>query len=265
MDGGGSKKAEGAETLDAVNSEASGGSDQDPVFVRRAFSAIADRYVLTNHVLSLGIDVLWRRRVARLVAEVGARKILDIATGSGDLAATIEKRVEGAEVVGADFCAPMLQHARRRGLRSLAVADGLQLPFADASFDAVTVGYGLRNMASWDAAMVEFLRVLLPGGRLVVLDFSLPSNRLIRGPYRFYLHRVLPKIGGWLAGDRGPYEYLGDSIERFPSGDAMCDRLRGNGFAEPIAEALWGGISSIYVATKGGTRRAAAPEIEVDR
>ena len=226
------------------------GHDQDPVFVRRAFSAIADRYVLTNHVLSLGIDVLWRRRVAKLVAEGGARRILDIATGSGDLAATVEKRIEGAEVVGADFCAPMLRHAKRRGLRSLAVADGMQLPFADEAFEAVTVGYGLRNMASWDAAMTEFLRVLVPGGRLVILDFSLPTAAILRGPYRFYLHRVLPKIGGWLAGDRAAYEYLGDSIERFPSGEEMCRRLRGNGYVEARAEALCGGISSIYVATK---------------
>jgi demethylmenaquinone methyltransferase/2-methoxy-6-polyprenyl-1,4-benzoquinol methylase len=224
--------------------------DQDPVFVRRAFSAIADRYVLTNHVLSLGIDVLWRRRVAKLVAEGGARKILDIATGSGDLAATLEQRIEGSEVVGADFCAPMLRHARKRGLRSLAVADGMQLPFADEAFEAVTVGYGLRNMASWDAAMREFLRVLVPGGRLVVLDFSLPKAAILRVPYRFYLHRVLPKIGGWLAGDRSAYEYLGDSIERFPRGAAMCERLRDSGYAQARAQALWGGISSIYVATK---------------
>ena len=238
------------------------GHDQDPVFVRRAFSAIADRYVLTNHVLSLGIDVLWRRRVAKLVAEGGARRILDIATGSGDLAATIEKRIDGAEVVGVDFCAPMLRHARKRGLSSLAVADGMRLPFAGAAFEAVTVGYGLRNMASWDAAMSEFLRVLMPGGRLVVLDFSLPTAAILRGPYRFYLHRILPMIGGWLAGDRSAYEYLGDSIERFPGGEAMCQRLRDNGYAEARAEALWGGISSIYVATKSsnGTDSSSRPE-----
>ena len=228
------------------------GRDQDPAFVRRAFSAIADRYVLTNHVLSLGIDVLWRRRVATLVAEGGARRILDIATGSGDLAATVGKRIEGAEVIGADFCAPMLRHAQRRGLRSLAVADGMQLPFADEAFEAVTVGYGLRNMASWDAAMTEFLRVLVPGGRLVILDFSLPTSAILRGPYRFYLHRVLPRIGGWLAGDRSAYEYLGASIERFPSGDEMCRRLRDNGYVDARAEALCGGISSIYVATRAG-------------
>jgi len=223
-------------------------ADQDPAFVRRAFSAIAPRYVLTNHVLSLGIDVLWRRRVAKEVKAGGGRQILDIATGSGDLAEAVQKALPGAEVIGADFCAPMLVQARRRGLKSLAVADGMKLPFDDASFDAVTVAYGLRNMASWSDAMREFSRVLRPGGCLVVLDFSLPTG-IIRRPYRFYLHRMLPTIGGWLAGDRGAYEYLGDSIERFPAGGEMCRRLRDNGFAEARSTPLCGGISSIYVAT----------------
>jgi len=222
-------------------------ADQDPAFVRRAFSAIASRYVLTNHVLSLGIDVLWRRRVAGEVKASGAQQILDIATGSGDLAEAVQKASPDAEVIGADFCAPMLVQARRRGLKSLAVADGMRLPFEDAMFDAVTVAYGLRNMASWSDAMREFSRVLRPGGCLVVLDFSLPKG-MIREPYRFYLHRVLPTIGGWLAGDRGAYEYLGDSIERFPAGEEMCQRLRGNGFVEARSTALCGGISSIYVA-----------------
>ena len=221
--------------------------DQDPAFVRRAFSAIASRYVLTNHVLSMGIDVLWRRRVAKEVKAGGARQILDIATGSGDLAEAVQKALPEAEVIGADFCAPMLVQARRRGLKSLAVADGMQLPVEDACFDAVTVAYGLRNMASWSDAMREFSRVLRPGGRLVVLDFSLPTG-VIREPYRFYLHHILPTIGGWLAGDRGAYEYLGDSIERFPAGGEMCQRLRDNGFVEARATSLCGGISSIYVA-----------------
>lgn len=232
-------------------------ADQDPVFVRRAFSAIASRYVVTNHVLSLGIDMLWRRRVAKEVRAGGAQQILDIATGSGDLAAAVQKALPKADVIGADFCAPMLEQARRRGLKSLAVADGMKLPFEDGCFDAVTVAYGLRNMASWSDAMREFSRVLRPGGRLVVLDFSLPTG-VIREPYRFYLHRILPTIGGWLAGDRAAYEYLGDSIERFPAGEMMCQRLRDNGFVEARATPLCGGISSIYVAQVGGGDKAAA-------
>ncbi len=224
---------------------------QDPVFVRKAFSSIAGRYVLTNHVLSLGVDILWRRRVASMVKGFGAGRILDIACGSGDLAAEIIKKIPQAEVIAADFCAPMLEQARRRGLPMLLVADGMQLPFEESSFDALTVGYGLRNMASWDGALRELSRVLKPGGYLLVLDFSLPQG-ILRAPYRFYLHRILPMLGGWLTGNREAYDYLSDSIERFPSGEEMCSLMKANGFAEAESIPLWGGISSIYVGRKEG-------------
>jgi len=220
--------------------------DQNPAFVHRAFSSIAARYVLTNHVLSLGIDILWRRRVAALVREVNPRLILDVATGSGDLAMSVSAAVPGARVIGADFCAPMLAEARKRGLQELIVTDGLSLPFPAQTFDALTIGYGLRNMADWEAALREFLRVLKPGGRLVILDFSLPRFWLLRGPYRFYLHCVLPFLAGALTGNREAYAYLGDSIERFPSGDAMLQLISRNGFSEILWEPQFGGISSVY-------------------
>lgn len=220
--------------------------DQNPAFVHRAFSAIASRYVLTNHVLSLGIDILWRRRVAALVREVGPALILDVATGSGDLAATVSGAIPGATVIGADFCAPMLAEARKRGRTELIVCDGLALPFADNRFDALTIGYGLRNMADWAAALREFSRVLKPGGRLVVLDFSLPSHPLLRVPYRFYLHRVLPVLAGALTGNPTAYAYLGDSIERFPSGHEMLGLIRTSGFTDASWEPQCGGISSVY-------------------
>lgn len=230
-----------------------GDRDQDPNFVRGAFASIADRYVLTNHVLSLGIDVLWRRRVGRLVAAGGPRRVLDLATGSGDLAEAVGKACgPDTEVIGADFCAPMLRHARLRGLPKLVVADGMRLPFDDGIFDAITIGYGLRNMESWQGALKEMRRVLRPGGTLAVLDFSLPNWRLIRTPYRFYLHRILPTLGGWLTGNREAYAYLGESIERFPSGEAMVRLIESCGFGGARALPLWGGISSIYVATAEG-------------
>lgn len=223
--------------------------DQDPAFVRKAFASIADRYVLTNHVLSLGIDILWRRRVARLVAAEKPAAVLDLATGSGDLAEAVGRACgPGTRVIGVDFCAPMLRHARARGQSRLVVADGMRLPFSDGAFDAVTIGYGLRNMESWQGALWEMRRVLKPGGRLVILDFSLPGFPPIRGPYRFYLHRILPALGGWLTGNRDAYAYLGDSIERFPSGDAMRDLITDSEFDEAVAMPLWGGISSIYAA-----------------
>ncbi len=224
--------------------------DQNPHFVHRAFSSIASRYVVTNHVLSLGIDLLWRRRVARRLREARVRLVLDVATGSGDLARAVGRGVPGARVVGVDFCAPMLAEARKRGLGDLLVADGLELPFAEAAFDAVTIGYGLRNMADWAAALREFARVLKPGGVLVVLDFSLPQRRLLRAPYRFYLHRLLPRIAGALAGNREAYAYLGESIERFPAGEAMTDLLEQSGFSSPRWEPQCGGISSLYSARR---------------
>ncbi|MEM9282701.1 MAG: ubiquinone/menaquinone biosynthesis methyltransferase, partial [Verrucomicrobiota bacterium] len=176
--------------------------DQNPAFVHRAFSSIAKRYVMTNHVLCLGIDLFWRRRVAKLVAAQQPEVVLDIATGSGDLAFAVQKGSPESLVMASDFCAPMLEEARKRGLQDLFVADGLALPLGDRSVDAITIGYGLRNMANWSKAIEEFSRVLKPGGLLVVLDFSLPTNVLIRWPYRFYLHRVLPIIAGWLTGNR---------------------------------------------------------------
>lgn len=229
--------------------------DQNPDFVHRTFSSIAPRYVLTNHVLSLGIDVIWRRHVARRVRESiprggGVALVLDVATGSGDLALTLRDHVPGVRVIGADFCAPMLAEAARRGLSDLVVADGLSLPFRDRTFDALTIGYGLRNMADWAAALGEFFRVLKPGGRLVVLDFSRPASPLLRRPYRFYLHRVLPLIAGLLTGNRGAYAYLADSIERFPSGRDMVALLEANHFSGVVWEPQCGGISSVYSATR---------------
>ncbi len=222
---------------------------QDPTFVQRAFAAIAPRYVLANHILSLGIDVRWRRHVARRAAALRPARVLDVASGSGDLADAVQTTCPTALVVGADFCAPMLRHARRRGLPHLVVADGLSLPFADGTFDLLTVGFGLRNMADYAAASREFARVLRPSGSLMVLDFSLPRAALLRGPYRFYLHRVLPLLGGLVTGERAAYTYLGGTIETFPSGNAMTELLTANGFVTADATPFSGGIASLYVAT----------------
>jgi demethylmenaquinone methyltransferase/2-methoxy-6-polyprenyl-1,4-benzoquinol methylase len=225
---------------------------QDPTYVKEAFGKIAGRYVVTNHVLSLGIDVLWRKRVARTVAGRKPKRVLDVATGSGDLAAEIARLCPEAIVVGADFCAPMLAEARKRGLGNLVVADGLRLPFEDGEFDVVTVGFGLRNMADWALGVREMARVLRPGGLLVVLDFSLPESGIRRALYRFYLHQMLPKVAGLLTGKRDAYEYLGGTIERFPSGEAMREFLTANGFAVARAKSLSFGVASVYEAEKGG-------------
>ncbi len=224
------------------------GTIQDPSYVRDAFARIADRYVTTNHVLSLGTDILWRRRVARIVRRWKPERVLDVATGTGDLALEIQDACPDAEVTGSDFCAEMLAHAGRRGLGRTLVADALDLPFDDASFDVVTVAFGLRNMADYRAALGEMRRVLRSGGHLLVLDFSLPTGPL-RGPYRWYLHRVLPKLAGWLTREKDAYEYLGGSIEEFPMGEGMKELLREVGDVDPVALPLTFGVASIYTGT----------------
>ena len=223
---------------------------QDPAFVRGVFDRIAPRYDLTNTVLCVGCDSLWRRRVATLVRSWQPRDILDLATGSGVLADAIRRHNPVATITGVDFSEPMLRQARtQRGQRRLLVADALHLPLRDGSFDVVTVAFGLRNMASWPAALAEMHRVLRPGGHVVVLDFSLPDGWL-RAPYRFYLHRILPRLAGLVSREREGYEYLAESIESFPSGGAMTSLLADAGFAQATARPMTVGIVSLYSAHK---------------
>jgi len=222
---------------------------QNPAKVHGIFSSIAGRYDLANHLLSGGLDFLWRARSVQLVKAWNPRAVLDLATGSGDLALALQKAIPQAHVVGADFCLPMLQIAARKGLRPLVVADGTRLPLADASFDAVTVAFGLRNMESWPGALREMSRVLRPGGHLLVLDFSLPRPPLAT-LYRFYLHRVLPLVAGLLTGQRFGYEYLGESIESFPSGPDMRALIEQNNFCGAHDHRLAAGIVSIYTAER---------------
>jgi demethylmenaquinone methyltransferase/2-methoxy-6-polyprenyl-1,4-benzoquinol methylase len=141
---------------------------QNPAKVRGIFSSIAERYDLANHLLSGGLDFLWRARAVRMVKKWHPHSVLDLATGSGDLALAMQKAMPHVHIIGADFCLPMLQIAARKNLSPLVVADGTALPFADASFDAVAVAFGLRNMESWPGALREISRVLRPGGHLRV-------------------------------------------------------------------------------------------------
>ncbi|MBC8127067.1 MAG: ubiquinone/menaquinone biosynthesis methyltransferase [Gloeobacteraceae cyanobacterium ES-bin-144] len=220
----------------------------DAVYVRDAFARIADRYVLTNHVLSCGADIWWRKIVTARIRKLKPSRLLDVASGTGDLALEIQDHCPDCEVIASDFCAEMLAHAASRGVTHTLVADALNLPFPDANFDIVTVAFGLRNMADYPAALQEMRRVIRPGGRLFILDFSLP-NGLLRTPYRLYLHHVLPRMAGWLTGQRDAYEYLGGSIEAFPSGNAMNTLLESCGFTEASATPVSFGVVTIYEAT----------------
>jgi demethylmenaquinone methyltransferase/2-methoxy-6-polyprenyl-1,4-benzoquinol methylase len=224
-------------------------ASRDPAAVRVMFDRIAGRYDLANHLLSGGADVWWRHRAAQIVQGWQPRRVLDLATGSGDLALAIARKLPEAKITAADFSAEMLAQARRKGVRDTILADALRLPFESGTFDCVTVAFGLRNMADWGAALREMARVLAPGGHLLVLDFSIPSG-LLQPAYRFYLLRCLPALAGIVTGQRDAYDYLGASIEKFPSGPAMTALIEANGFRYATATVLTGGIATIYRATK---------------
>ena len=218
--------------------------------VRKMFGSIARRYDVANHLLSCGIDFYWRRRAAEIVAGWRPHRIADLATGTGDLALALQKKLQDAEIVGVDFLPEMLDLAQRKGVHQVVLADAMNLPFGDASFDCVTIAFGLRNLENWGAALTEISRALRTSGRLLVLEFSLPTTPILRAIYRFYLHRCLPLLGSFLTGKKTAYDYLGDSIEEFPSGNAMCQLMQANGFARPTFEPLTGGIVTIYTAQK---------------
>ena len=213
------------------------------------FGSIAARYDLANHLLSCGIDFYWRKRAAEIVANWQPKNIVDLATGTGDLALALQKKLPDTEIMAVDFLPEMLELAKRKGLRQTMVADAMKLPFADSSFDCATVAFGLRNMEDWGGALREMSRVLKPNGHVLVLEFSLPTMSILRALYRFYLHRCLPMLGSFLTKQKHAYDYLGDSIEEFPSGNAMTDLIAKSGFGLTTAEPLTGGIVTIYTAS----------------
>ena len=212
------------------------------------FGGIARRYDLANHTLSCGIDFYWRKRAANTVASWRPCKILDLATGTGDLALALQKKLPDAEVTGLDFLAEMLELAQRKGVRQTILGDAMKLPFPNGSFDCVTIAFGLRNMENWRGALAEMSRVLRRDGHLLVLEFSLPTISIVRTIYRFYLHRCLPMLGSFLTGRKSAYDYLGDSIEEFPSGCAMIDLIEASGFRRATLQPLSFGIVTIYTA-----------------
>src|SRR6476659_7918537 len=221
-----------------------------PAHVREMFGSIATRYDLANHVLSCGLDFYWRARAAEIVDAWHPHTIADLATGTGDLALAMQKKFPHAELTGVDFLPEMLELARRKGVRCVVLADAMKLPFEDASFDCVTIAFGLRNLENCSVALTEMWRVLNARGHLLVLEFSLPTTPILRAVYRFYLHRCLPMLGSFLTQKKSAYDYLGDSIEEFPSGDAMIDLIEANGFKHATLQPLSYGIVTIYTTAK---------------
>lgn len=214
------------------------------------FGSIARRYDLANHVLSCGCDFRWRKRAAAIVSGWNPKKVIDLAAGTGDLTVALEEALPKSEIVATDFSEEMLAIAKLKGVRKTVIADALALPFADGSFDCVTIAFGLRNITDWGAAVREMSRILRDGGHLLIMDFSLPQLTILRSGYRFYLHRLLPIFGSWLTGKKSAYDYLGDSIEQFPGGEAMLRLIEANGFRSAVGEPLSGGIVTVYTAEK---------------
>ncbi len=223
------------------------------------FGSIAGRYDLLNHALSLNRDRAWRRRAARAAAVEPGARILDLCGGTGDLTLALARHWPSASVTCCDFSHPMLRVAGRKFARvglddrcALLEADGLRLPFAERAFDAVTVAFGVRNFADMDLGFREILRVLRPGGRLVVLEFSTPTSPVLAAVYRWYLHRVLPRVGDRASGRSGPYGYLARTIAAFPAPEALAGRIREAGFAAVGWTAMSGGIVCLHTAFKAG-------------
>ena len=235
------------------------GVDKSGDRVQRMFGQIAPRYDLLNHLLSLNADRYWRWRTVRIVAPRGALPILDVCCGTGDLAFAFHRRARGrVPVFASDFCRAMLdigeQKKRRKGITdgfTFLEADAQQLPFEDNRFQIVSVAFGLRNVADTDRGLREMARVCAPGGRVAVLEFSMPTWQPFRAVYRWYFRRVLPKVGQWLACNReSAYSYLPASVDEFPSGPELGARMQAAGLGNVRLYPFTLGIATLYVGEK---------------
>lgn len=229
-----------------------------PRAVQGMFDRIAPRYDFLNHLLSANLDRGWRRAAAAEVAAGEPGEVLDLCGGTGDMSLAVARESEASRIVCCDFSHPMLERAaakfRARASRDRFVtvgADGLRLPFSDGSFDAVTVAFGVRNFCDMDAGFREIHRVLAPGGRLVVLEFSVPTGPVFGGLYRAYLTRLLPAVGDRITGHDGPYGYLARTISGFPEPAILAGRIRDAGFAACGWKTRTGGVVAIHTAIKG--------------
>jgi demethylmenaquinone methyltransferase / 2-methoxy-6-polyprenyl-1,4-benzoquinol methylase len=231
----------------------------DPVAVNSMFGRIARRYDLANFVLCAGIDSWWRKKLVATVRKSTPRAILDLATGSGDVAFALSRGLQpSTQILGMDFCQPMLDEAEAKrahggAQRYANVAfrqgDGLALPLKNESFDAVTISFGLRNLADRAQGLREMHRVLRPGGRLYVLEFSQPAA-WFRPFYYFYLRRILPVIAGLVTGDRAAYVYLNKTIGEFPNRAALAEEIRAAGFSRVTATPMTLGVVALHEAEK---------------
>jgi demethylmenaquinone methyltransferase/2-methoxy-6-polyprenyl-1,4-benzoquinol methylase len=226
--------------------------------IREMFGEISGRYDFLNHFLSAGTDYYWRWRCVRAAAMSGELPILDVCTGTGDLAVAFWRRAGGrVRVVGADFTHEMLKLAKRkaeslpRAAMAFIEADAQRLPFEDERFQIVSVAFGLRNVADTKQGLREMARVCAPGGKVVVLEFSMPRNRLIGGVYGWYFRNVLPRLGQIISRNRqSAYSYLPDSVSEFPSGERLADMMKSCGLERVTWQPLTFGLATVYVGIK---------------
>lgn len=221
------------------------------------FGEIAARYDALNHLLSMGTDIYWRWRTVRKVRPHGNAPMLDLCTGTGDLALAYARAADGLPVVGADFCRPMLEIGLRKAAKpryqrvTFVEADAQDLPFPDDMFQIVSVAFGLRNVTDTDRGLREMLRVCQPGGRVVVLEFSMPTWQPFKAIYAWYFRNVLPRIGQLLARNKqDAYNYLPQSVGEFPSGERLAERMRAAGASQVKYYPLTLGVATMYVGTK---------------
>jgi demethylmenaquinone methyltransferase/2-methoxy-6-polyprenyl-1,4-benzoquinol methylase len=232
-------------TLPAIDDDL---AHQSPEAISAMFGRVAPRYDFLNHALCGGTDHYWRWRLVRAVRAQRPARVLDLATGSGDVLLALQRHgAATGETVGADFCLPMLQRARAKGAARLVAGDALYLPFASGSFDAITIAFGLRNVADRPAALREMRRLLRPGGRAYVLEFSRPVA-WFAPLYFWYLRRVMPLYAQLFTSERGAYEYLGESIEAFPRQPELAELMRAAGFRTARWTNLTLGIVALHVA-----------------
>lgn len=225
--------------------------------VRKLFDNIASDYDKLNHILSLNIDKGWRKKAVRNLVDTQAPlKVLDVACGTADFTIEIAQKVaKGSEVIGVDISEGMMAVGREKIKKAgvsaeLYVADCEDLPYADNTFDRISVGFGVRNFEHLELGLSQMCRVLTPGGKLVILELSVPSNAFIRWCYKLYFLKILPAIGGLISGNRGAYEYLPASVLRFPAPDKFISMLKSAGFAQVEHTPLTLGICRMYVAKK---------------
>jgi demethylmenaquinone methyltransferase/2-methoxy-6-polyprenyl-1,4-benzoquinol methylase len=246
------------EVEERVADAAAEGGAGKRAYVRTVFEQIAPRYDLLNHLLSLNIDRIWRRRALRALEWSSAPegRYLDLCAGTLDVGAELSRqRGFRGFIVGADFAVPMLQAGQGKAPPTVlapVAADAQQLPLSDDSMQGATVAFGIRNVASLERALAEVHRVLAPGARFVILEFTTPRSAIVRTIYHFYFHRLLPLIGGVISGHRTAYKYLPRSVAHFPAEPALARRMTEAGFADVRWESLSLGIAAIHVGRKGG-------------